>query len=306
MRILKTVKEYGSITISTSSQTLETQTIKALGDVVSWQLQTSLTTTVTGATELPDAGTPSGLFKGATVARLFKKIAITDVNNNDLCVLEKDDLWRQAYFTSLVDANDFLFDRGIDVEPTTITAAQTAQVDNFIIPQSIAVSDLPASIEIEIGVLTDFYSVVGTGTAVLNQTSLTVRYVPPKPTSITLRIKAFNVTAFSADTDISHLLPDGIKIHILAYAPANVNAASNPSESINTRVDRITLRRGSNEEIENQRRSMIDAFVDERYANARPTGLTVIPLDSFEKSDSTKFFFDVNAQIAPRIYYIYQ
>ena len=306
MRILKTVKEYGSTTVSTSSQTLETQTIKALGDVVSWQIQTDLTTTVTGATELADAGTPSGLYKGATIARLFKKISITDVNNNDLCVLEKDDLWRQSYLVSLVDANDFLFNRGINVEPTTITAAQTNQIDNFIVPQSIAVSDLPASVEIEIGVLTDFYSTVGSGTAVINQIALTVRYVPPKATSITLRIKAFNVTAFSADTDIQHLLPDGIKIHILAYAPANVNAASAPGQAVNTRVDRITLRRGSNEEIENQRRSMIDAFVDERYANGRPTGITVIPLDSFEKTDSTKFEFDVNAEIAPRIYYVYQ
>ena len=36
VRIVKTVKEFGSTTVGTSSQTLETQAIKALGDVLSW------------------------------------------------------------------------------------------------------------------------------------------------------------------------------------------------------------------------------------------------------------------------------
>lgn len=306
MRILKTVKEYGSTTISTSAVTLDTQTVKGLGDVVSYHIQTDLTTTESTATELADGGTPSGSYKGATVARLFRRIKLSDNNNTDLAVIEKDDIWRMAYLLSLVNADDFLFNRGISSEPTTITAAQTNQVDHFIVPQSIGVADLPATLEIELGTLSDFYSTVGDGTAVINTLSVVVRYVPAKASAITLRIKAFNITAFSADTDIAHLLPDGIKIHILAYMAGNVNASSAPAEAVNTRVDRISFRRGSNEEIENIRRTMLDEYINVRYDGTRLSGLTVIPTDAFEKTDSSKFEFDVNAQIAPRIFYVYQ
>jgi len=306
MRILKTVKEYGSITVSTSSQTLETQTIKALGDIVHWGLQSSLTTVGGTGTELAAGGTPSGLFAGASIARLYKKISITDANNNDLCVLEKDDIWRQAYLVSLVNSDEFIFNKGLNDAPTVVTGDVTAQVDNVIVPQPISVADLPASVEIEIGVLNDFFSTVGTATATIVELTLYVRYLPPSERSITLRIKAFNVQAFSADTEISHLLPDGIKIHKLAYSPGNTNASSAGAELDNTRVDRLTLRRGSNEEIENQRRNMMDDYIDKVYDGTRLSGITILPLDSFDKTDATIFNFDVNAQVAPRIFYIYQ
>ena len=306
MRILKTVKEYGSITVSTSSQTLETQTIKALGDVVHWGLQSDITTVGGTGTELAAGGTPSGLFAGASIARLYKKIHITDANNVDLCVVEKDDIWRQAYLVSLVNTDEFIFNKGLDTKPVVVADDVTNQVDNIIVPQPISVADLPASVEIEIGVLSDFYSTVGTGAVTINTLTLYVRYLPPTAQSVTLRIKAFNVQAFSADTEISHLLPDGIRIHKLAYAPGNVNASSAPSEAVNTRVDRITLRRGSNEEIENQRRSIMDDYIGKVHVGSRLTGITILPLDAFDKSDATIFEFDVNAQIAPRIYYIYQ
>ena len=306
MRILKTVNEYGSFTLdSSSNQTLDTKTIKGLGDIVNWTIRSEYTTTVSGATELADGGTPSGSFKGATVARLLERIKITDNNNTDLYVGNKDDLWRFAWLLSLIDTNDFIFKRGLTFEPTTVTAAQTNQVDFFTMAQPIGVADLPATIEIEIGQLGDFYSTVGSGTCVINALAVVVRYVPPTSAAITLRCKAFNISAFSADTDIASALPDGIKIHLLAYMPGNVNASSAPSEMVNTRVDRITFRRGSNEEIENQRRDLLDDYVDNRYGN-RPGGMTLIPDDAFRKTDSSVWHFDVSAQIAPRVFYIYQ
>lgn len=305
MRIVKTVNEYGSQTIGTSQLTLDTKTIKGLGDIVNWTIRTDLTTTDTGATELADGGTPSGSFKGATIARFFNSVKLTDNNNTDLFVANKDDLWRFAWLFSLIDTNDFIFKRALSWEPTTITGAQTKQVDFITFAQSIGVADLPATIEINLGVLSDFYSTVGSGTAVINQLSVIVRYVPPSAAAITLRCKAYNVSAFSADTDISSTLPDGIKIHLLAYMPGNPNASSAPSEMVNTRVDRIFFRRGSNEEIENQRRDYLDDYVDDRFGN-RPSGMTLIPDDAFRKTDASFWHFDINAQIAPRVFYIYQ
>lgn len=312
MRILKTVKEYGSTAISTSTQTLDTQTVKGLGDVISYHVTTSLTTVGGTGTELADGtnyqqANSTSAYKGASVARLFRRIKLSDNNNTDLTVIEKDDLWRIIYLLSLVNADDFLFNRGLNEEPATVAADATATINHFIVPQSIGVADLPATLEIELGTLSDFYSTVGTGTATINEFTVVVRYVPPKASAITLRIKAFNITAFSADTDISHLLPDGIKIHILAYIPFNSNAnGGEDAQDDLTRVDRLAFRRGSNEEIENIRRSQVDHYINVRYDGARPDALTVIPTDSFEKTDSSKFEYDVNGQIAPRIFYVYQ
>jgi hypothetical protein len=164
---------------------------------------------------------------------------------------------------------------------------------------------LPASLEIEIGTLDDYYLAVGTGTAVFNALTVWVRYAPNQETGVTIRINAFNITAFSADQDIAHLLPENLNILKLAYVTQNVNALVDPAEP-NVNVDRISFRRGSNEEIEDVRRAVIDDWQDEVNTGNRPAGLTVIPTDAFIKTSSTLLKYDVNAQITPRIFYVYQ
>lgn len=301
MRILKTLKDYGAQTIGTSDITLDSQTIKSLGDVISWQIYFDYTTT--GSTETYDAD--SGGWKGTNFTKLLKKIQIKDVNNTDLFVSEQADIWHMAYLLSLVNVDDYISNRGLNQEPTTETTNVTNDTGHIIVPQPIAVSDLPATFEVTLGVLNDYFNAVGDGAITINALSVIVRYVPPRAESITLRIKTFNVQAFSSDTDIAYLIPNKIKIHVLAYIPADITESSAPSEFDETRVDRLSFRRGSNEEIENIRRAQIDNYINSRYDGTRPTDLTVIPTDAFNKSDSSFWEFDVTAQVAPRVYYVY-
>jgi hypothetical protein len=301
MRILKTLNEYGAQTIGASDITLDTKSIKSLGDVISWQLEIKFTST--GSTETYDAD--SGGWKGTNCTKLFKKIAIKDVNNTDLFISEQADLWHMSYLLSLINVDDFISHRGLNQEPTTRTADVTSVVEHFIVPQPIAVTDLPATFEITLGTLADYFNSAGDGAVTINTLTVVVRYIPPKAEAVTLRVKSFNVQAFSAKTDIGHLLPNKIKIHVLAYIPADITESSAPTEFDETRVDRIAFRRGSNEEIESIRRTQIDNYINKRYDGSRNTDLTVVPTDAFNKSDSTFFEFDVNAQIAPRVYYVY-
>ena len=306
VRIIKTVKDFGTTTVTTNSQTLETEAIKALGDILSWGIYADVTTTETTGTFDVDAGTPAGSWKGTNTNKLFRKVEVKDNANTDLFVAEGTDFHHFAYLLSIADPNEFLFDRGLQEEPTTESAGVTNDLAFIIFPQSILLKDLPASIEIEIATLDDYYLVVGDGTAVINQVTVWVRYAPPQSTGFTVRIKAFNHTSFTADQDIADKLPENITIIQLAYLPANPNASAVPAQMVNTRVDRISFRRGSNEEIENQRRSILDDWIDQVYTGNRPTGLTVVPTDAFVKTESTFFNFDINAEIVPRIYYVWK
>jgi hypothetical protein len=305
VRIVKTVKEFGSTTVGTSSQTLETQAIKALGDVLSWGIHTVHTYSDSTGTEHPDAGTPSGAIRGGNVARLFRRISLKDNANTDLFEAQGTDLEHYAYLLSIADPNEFLFDRGLQEAFTDFTASGATDTDFVIFAQSILLKDLPASLEIEIGTLSDFYSTVGDGASVISTLTVWVRYAPPQGQGFTVRIKAFNVTAFSSDTDQAHLLPENITILQLAYLPDSPNGVTDVNMD-NTNVDRISFRRGSNEEIENQRRNILDDWVDQVYTGDRSIGLTVIPTDAFVKTASTFFNFDINTTISPRIYYVYK
>jgi len=306
VRIVKTVKDYGSNTISTSSQTEETQTIKALGDILSWGIHTDLTTTETTASFDVSAGTPTGSWLGSNIFKLFRRITVRDNANTTLFEAQGTDFHHFAYLLSITDPNEFLFDRGLQEQPTIDSGAVTNQQEEIIFPQSILLKDLPATIEIELGTLDDYYDTVGDGTAVINVLTCWVRYAPPQASGFTVRIQAFNVTSFSADQDEAFLLPEALTFLQLAYLPSNPNASVVPSDMVNTRVQRLSLRRGSNEEIEEQLRVILDDWVDQVYTGDRPTGLTVLPTDAFVKTASTLFKFFVNDTITPRIYYVYK
>lgn len=305
-RVIKTVKDFGSVTITSSSQTLETQAIKQLGDVLSWGIHTDVTTTTSSDTFDADGGTPSGAWQGTNIDKLFRRISLKDNRNRDLMQAQGTDIRLMAYLLSIVDPNEFLFDRGLNETKTTQSSAITNDLENTIFAQSILLKDLPASLEIEIATLGDYYLVASAGTIVINTLTVWVRYAPNQETGVTIRINAFNITAFSADQDIAHLLPENLNILKLAYMPSNPNASSAPSDMVNTRVTRISFRRASNEEIEESLRFILDDWQDQVNTGNRPTGLTVIPTDAFNKTASTLFKFFVSAQVTPRILYVYQ
>jgi hypothetical protein len=306
VRIVKTVKDYGSTTISTSSTTKETQTIKALGDILSWGIHTDLTTVIGTGTADANGGTPTGSWLGTNIFKLFRRVTVRDNANTIVFEAQGTDFHHFAYLLSITDPNEFLFDRGLQESPTIDSGSVTNQEEEIIFPESILLKDLPATIEVELGTLDEYYNAVGTGTAVINVLTVWVRYAPPQASGFTVRIQAFNVTSFSADQDEAFLLPEAITFLQLAYLPANPNASSAPAEMVNTNVDRLSLRRGSNEEIEEQLRVILDDWVDQVYTGDRSTGLTVLPTDAFVKTASTLFKFFVNSTIIPRIYYVYK
>lgn len=306
-RVIKTVKDFGSVTVGTSSQTLETQAIKALGDVLSWGIYSNIDTVdITTATYDVDAGTPAGAWQGSNTDKFFRRISLKDNGNKDLMQAQGTDIRHMAYLLSIVDPNEFLFDRGLNETKSTESADSTGQEDMTIFAQSILLKDLPASLEIEIGTLDDYFLVVGDGTATIQALTVWVRYAPNQESGVTIRINAFNITSFSADQDIAHFLPENLNILKLAYSPSNPNASAVPADMDNSRVTRISFRRGANEEIEESRRIVLDDWQDQVNTGNRPTGLTVIPTDAFVKTSSTLLKFFVSAQVTPRIYYVYQ
>lgn len=310
---MKVVKDFAAVTVGTSNQTQETQQIKALGDLLMWSIYVKYTTVHGTGTYAADAGTPSGAWKGSNPAKFFSRLNFKDKNNTDIFLAQRNDLWIMGYLLSLVDVGELVFNRGSSPEPQTDTADVTNQENEFIIPQSVQFQDLPGTFETEIGVLADYYASVGTGTITLNALAITVRYAPTEQQGFTIRVKAFNVTQFSADTDISTLIPDNLNILKLAYTPDNPNAATAPGNMTNTNVDRISLRRGANEEIENFRRFQLDNLIDKvtkpRITGdlRRPLGMTVLHTTNFVKTASTLFFFRLatGQNLSPRIFYCY-
>lgn len=315
-RIHKLVKAWGSQTVGTNRLSLEKQTIKPLGDVVSWALFMDVTTTTGTATFDADGGTPSGSWLGTNVQKLINKITIKDNQNADVFEARRNEMYILAYLLSTIEADEMIFNKGGVKRPITRAAAITAQTETYLVPQRIALKDLPATVEVEIGVLDDYYTAAGTGTVAINQIEFWVRYVPADAQSFTERAKVFTIQAFSSDGDFAHLIPESIEIIRLALLCGDITAGSAGAEMNNTRLDFLTFKRGSNDEIDSVRRAVLDEFNARSVPNlidnngslalGTPSGLVIVPTLAFVKSSATEFKFDINAQVAPSIFYLYK
>lgn len=288
---------------------MEQMEIKPLGDVITWGLRVVLTTVAGTGTFVADGGTPSGAFRGTNLCKLINNFEIKDKQNNDIFVAAGQDLWVNAYLLSCIDIDDLLFKRGLDqradISPTD-TGSVTSVVRFVTVPQRIKMSDLPAKVNVRLGTLDDYYDSVGTGTATINTFELWVRYMPPSAKGgFTERVKAFNLTAFSADLDVAKDIPSGINIQLLAHTLGNINALTAPAEQNEDRFDTVTFRRGSGSEIEKQDERTLHFYATHKFFSARHAGLYIVPTDAFRKTEATFWEFDINAQVAPRVYYIY-
>ena len=315
-RIYKLVKSWGAQTVGTSRISLEKQTVKPLGDVVSWQLYFDVTTTSTTATWDSDGGTPSGSWLGSNIQRLINRISIKDNQNVDVFRASRNEMYILSYLLSTVESDEAIFNKGGIKRPITRSANLTNAVETYYVPQRIALKDLPATVEVEIGVKDDYFNAVGDGAITINQVEFWVRYIPAVDQTFTERAKTFTVQPFSADTDIAHLIPEAIEITKMAILCGDITQGSAPTEMNNTRVDYVTFKRGSADEIDTVRRAVLDEFnlrvipnlIDNNGTvnSAIPSGLIIVPTLAFTKTSATEFLLDINQQIAPTVFYIYK
>ena len=317
-RIHKLVRAWGSTTVGTTRTTLEQVSIKPLGDVVNWCLYMDITTVEGTATHVANGGTPTDSFIGTNVLDLLDTVRIKDNQNSDIWESTRNEFYYKSYLLSIIESDELLMNKGGVREPTEITegVALTNDETVWIVPQRIAQKDLPATVNITIGVLDDYYLAVGTGTATINQLEFWCRYIPSSETSFTERVKSFNITAFSSDTDVAHLLPDGIEILKLAFQLGDSSAVAAPAEMVDTRLDFLTFKRGANDEIDKVRNRVLQEYAGRMYPNnqvegttiteGEPEGLFIVPILAFVKTDATEMLFDINAQVAPTIFYVYK
>jgi len=313
---MKMVKAWGSNSIGTSRISLSKESIKPLGDVLSWGLYFDMTTVhATAADVYEDSATPTGSWLGSNVGKLVNKIVIKDNQNSDVFEAKRNELYILSYLLSTIEADEFLFNKGGVRKPTINTAAVTNQTATFWVPQRIALKDLPATVEIELGVLADYFESTAGNSVTLNQCEFYARYAEPAKDSFTERAKVFNVASFSSDSDIAHLIPEGIEILRLAFMAGDISAQTEQSYT-NANIDNFTFKRGSTDEIDNIRRAVVDELNERMIPNLNeegttilltaPLGLTVVPTVSFTKTTATEFKFDVSGAIAPSIFYIFK
>ena len=263
-----------------------------------------------------DGGTPSGSWLGSNVLRFLDTVTIKDNQNSDIWVSKGIEFYYKAYLLSIIDTDEFLMNKGAVREPITDTTSISAIKNTYIVPQRIAEKDLPATVEIIIGVEDDYFNAVNNGASVLNQLELWVRYVPTDETSFTERVKSFNITAFSSDSDHAHLIPAGIEILKLAFILGDPTASSAGAEIDNSRFTSLTFKRGANDELDAVRMEVLEEFAGRLYPNIRvdgttikegePTGLFIVPTLAFVKTDATEFKFIVSGSIAPWVCYVYK
>ncbi len=263
-----------------------------------------------------DAGTPSGSWLGTNTIRLLDTVVIKDNQNSDIFVSKGIEFYYKSYLLSIIDTDEFLMNKGAVREPITETGDVTAQKEVYIVPQRIAEKDLPATVEIILGVEDDYYNAVNAGATTINQLELWVRYVPTDETSFTERVKSFNISAFSSDSDHAHLIPAGIEILKLAFILGDPTASSAGAEINNSRFTSLTFKRGANDELDSIRMEVLEEFAGRLYPNLRvdgttvkegePTGLFIVPTLAFVKTDATEFKFAVSGSIAPWVCYIYK
>lgn len=302
---MKAVRDWGSITVGTTSARQSVEEIAPLGDVISWAIRGTITSVAGTATWLANGGTPAGAHRGSSWHDFFQTVVIKDKGSVPIFNAAREDIGLMSYLLSVIDIDDWLFRHGFDSRAVVDTGALTASVRYINMPQRIKLSDLPAKIEITIGVLDDYFDAVGTGTASLPIVSFEVRYMPPDGKNFTERINASNVASFSANRDISREIPDAIHIQLLAFTLGDYSAVAAPAEQNEDRFDNLSFRRGSAEEIEEVDERSMHFYTEQKYVSARPLGMYIVPTDDFIKTEGTVFFFRINAAIAPRLYYIY-
>ena len=315
-RIHKLVHAWGSTTVGTTRSTLTQQSIKPLGDVISWALYFDVTTVDGTGTDDADGGTPSGSWIGTNIIRLLDTVSIKDNQNSDLFESNGVQFAYMSYLLSIIEVDELIMNKGGVRWPVTDSVNLTDDESVFIVPQRIAETDLPATVNITIGVLDDYWNAVGTATITINQIELWVRYMPTQGESFSERIKAFNVASFSSDQDIAQHIPDGIEILKLGFMLGDVLATSAPAELNITRLDAIRFKRGASDELVDVRENVMREYDDRSVPNLRvdgttiatgaPEGFYVIGTLAFTKTDATEFRFDINAAVAPTIYYIYK
>lgn len=313
---MKLVKAWGSTSIGTSRVSLSKEIIKNLGDVVSWGLYTDLTTVHAVATDVyEDAGTPAGSWLGSNVQKLIANLTIKDNQNADVFTAKRNEIYILSYLLSTIEADEMVFNKGGVRKPSVNSSAVTNQTQTFWVPQRIALKDLPASVEIELGVLADYFESTTGNSATLNQIEFYVRYAVAAKDSFTERAKVFPVASFSSDTDIAHLIPEGIEILRVGFMAGDISAQTEQSYN-NANITSITFKRGSSDEIDQIRRAVLDEFNERLIPNLNedgttialtaPLGLTVIPSLSFVKTTATEFQFRLSGAIAPSVFYIYK
>lgn len=317
--IQKTMRTIGATTITTSTIDAEAFDIKPLGDVIGWSMEIDFTTVAGTGTWQADGGTPAGAYRGSNWTKLFNRVSIKDKGNNDIYDGTRDDLWVFSYALSVVDFDDMLFKKGTnpyilqlgqaaaDAPVVTDTGALTNSRRCLYTPQRIKVQDLPARVAVQFGVLDDYFLAVGTGTCVVNSLDFVVRYIAPDGKAVTERVKAYNQPSFTADTDIASGFPNGINVIFLGWGLGlyTQSAAAAPAELNEDRMDAFRFKRGSSDEIENILERSLAMINTVKYANSKPLGHYHVPTDVFTKTNATEIFFDVNAAIAPRVYYVY-
>ena len=315
-RIHKLVHAWGATIVGTTRSTLTQQSIKPLGDVISWALYFDVTTVDGTGTDDVDAGTPSGSWLGSNIIKLLDTVSIKDNQNSDLFESNGVQFAYMSYLLSIIEVDELIMNKGGIRWPETDATDLTNEETVFIVPQRIAETDLPATVNITVGVLDDYWLSVGTATTVINQLELWVRYMPTQGESFSERIKSFNVASFSSDQDIAQHIPDGIEILKLGFQLGDPTASAAPAEMNITRLDAIRFKRGASDEIVDVRENVLREYADRSVPNQRvdnvtiavgaPEGLFVVPTLAFTKTDATEFRFDINAAVAPTIYYIYK
>lgn len=322
-RLHTLIKEFGSIAIGASRQSLEKQTLKPLGDVVSWSIMVDATSIAGTGTYVSSTGTPAAHL-GSNILDVFNKVDIKDRQGSNIFSATREEVYLMGWLLSTLNADEQVITRGDCRAPIIDTASITGQVQTFTIPQAIALSDLPATLDIELGVLDDYYDSAGNGTLTLNQLAIYVRYISEESDAFTLRCKSFQVpSVVSADSDIAQSIPEGLSINRMAFAADNISAVAAPTNDDLTRVDKVTFKRGSNDEIDavatevlvdlqnqhfsNKRHSGDQAsFAQETFTLGAPLGIVIIPTTAFTKGAATTLKLEVNGNVQPVLYYVYQ
>lgn len=266
-----TVKDYGSVSLTSNTQVQSDVTPRVLGGIVGFQFEFTVALT----------GTPTS---AADIEAAVNQIRVTDVNRNNVFQINGQDVPYLSYNNSPL---------GVFTTPTT--ASTTSATDQFTLYWPVRIEDQPLTITTTIDTLSTVSgggSTAGTVDFVVNMI-----YDDASDSASTLRLTNNDSSLVSGTNNISNKLGQNLTtIHISLRNTANSD----------TNVTSIQLEGGGSIQIESMTVSGFKAYEAAKSVSGHQAGYFPIPMSQpFVTSSSSLLNVVTGGSLTCRLYQFY-
>jgi len=272
-----------SQTITTSVNPLAPKKINAYGHIASLLVDVSIT--ITKGTGTIDTT--------AYPYTIISNLVIRDKNSKPILETTGARIPKMRFIMTMANALDFAqYRKGVYGAGTALTDVGTAQTYQVELPLNINVDDQPISVELQLGVLSDVLSTVGTGSAVCTIQFSTKNVQTPVPNVETQRFYAVSLGSISDKQTFEQRLVRGITFDQVALdmtADANLTSCSLKPKGTNVGLDAVKAK-------------YLQMWSNTELTSGHQTGFYILPHAPFVSGDATIFEIEPSTTVTPILY----